>query len=128
MSSCPADRRQCGFNGRAAECLNPILIHEGLVEGAHLSLQILRLMARVLRCLFHDAVKPRLSAIINKYVDGHTQFVGRYGGSREPASIGEFEEIVTGLNCGILPGNIEAPVSKVETWQAIIASSRGEQQ
>src|SRR5262249_30626509 len=125
MSSCRADRRQCGSNGRAAECLNPIFSHEGPVKGPHLSLQILWLMVRALRCLLHDFAKLHLGEIIDKHVNGYARLVNRYGCSSEPASIGKFEEVVTRLDRGILPGNIEAPGSKVETLPRIHAPSRG---
>jgi hypothetical protein len=128
MSSCRADCRQCGFNGRAAESLNPIFIHEGPVKGAHLCLQILWLTVRAVRCFLHDLAELYLGEIIDKHVNGNARFVSRYGSSGEPASIGKFEEIVTWLDRGILSGNIEAPRSKVEALQRLLAASRGRQQ
>ena len=80
----------------------------------------------MLRCFFHDVAELRLGAIIDKHVNGYAHFVGRYGCSGEPASIGKFEEIVTRLDRCILPGNIEAPGSKVENLQRLLASSRGQ--
>src|SRR5262245_10642423 len=125
MSSCRADRRQCRFNGRAAECLNPIFVHEGPVKGAHLSLQILWLTVRMLRCFLHDFAELYLGEIIDKHVNGNAGLVSRNGCSVEPASIGKFEEVVTRLDRGIRPGNIEAPRSKVETLQRLLATSQG---
>ena len=85
-------------------------------------------MVRVLRCLFHDVVKLRLSAIIDQHVNGHAHFVSRYGCSVEPASIGEFEEVVTGLDRGILPGNIEAPCSIAHALKRLFSLDRGQLQ
>ena len=69
-----------------------------------------------------------LGEIIDKHVNGYARLVSRNGCSGEPASIGKFEEVVTRLDRGISPGNIEAPRSKVETLQRLLATSRGRQQ
>src|SRR6476659_8422007 len=120
MSSCRADCRQCGFNGRAAESLNPIFIHEGPVKGAHLCLQILWLTVRAVRCFLHDLAELYLGEIIDKHVNGNARFVSRLGVRASQPPLANLKKSSPGLIAAFSP---EISKPHVPKWRLCSGSS-----